>query len=211
MLDDFLSLLFPERCRGCGKSGSAVCSQCRQSIPVALPILEPERAFALFDYQHPLVQKAVWELKYQRKSALAKELLRSALPRIAEHVGNSQAILVPIPQHYTKTNSRGFNQSKIISRWMQAALPAATLQNLLRKNRGTDAQARMHTRKQRQENLAHSMEAIHALDPDILYIVVDDVITTGSTANEASRALRAAGARNICAIALAHGYAHRQH
>ena len=47
---------------------------------------------------------------------------------------------------------------------------------------------------------------VHAqISTDTLYVIIDDVITTGSTVIEAGRALRAAGAIHICAIALAHG------
>jgi len=216
MFDDLLSVFFPEHCRGCNVSGTALCLQCQKTIPAAPVIIEPGNCFALFDYRHPTVQKAVWELKYYRKSALAKKLVQSGAPGIVEYIGSVtpssasvRLVLVPIPQHYTKTNARGFNQSTLLGKWVRAALPTATLQPLLQKTRATDAQAHIHTRQQRQDNLAHSMKASGTIDAGAFYVLVDDVITTGSTITEASRALRAAGARNICAIALAHGYAQR--
>lgn len=68
MFEDILAVFFPERCRGCNISGTALCSQCYKIIHLATAIIEPDNSFTLFDYQHPIVQKAVWELKYHRKS-----------------------------------------------------------------------------------------------------------------------------------------------
>lgn len=222
MFDAILSVFFPERCRGCGMSGTALCAQCRLGLRPSLPIAEPQGSFALFDYQHPIVQKAVWELKYHRKGALAKKLAEygasSAAHYVAsllkaevlENAGTVPIVLVPVPQHFTKTYSRGFNQSKLICKWLQTAVPTATIQPLLKKVRATDAQAHAHDKGQRQKNLADSMRVIGTVDPHALYIVVDDVITTGSTVAEARRALGAAGAVRIHAIALAHGYASKR-
>ncbi len=209
MFDTILSVFFPEHCHGCGISGTALCRDCFKTIPSSLPIIEPANSFALFDYSHPLVQKAVWELKYHRKSALAKKLAEYGAPAAYQYVQSLPVptiVLVPIPQHFSKTYSRGFNQSALLCQWLQPAL-GATIQQLLKKVRATDAQAHAHDRDQRQKNLANSMKATSVLEPDTLYIVLDDVITTGSTITEASRALRTAGAVHVCAIALAHGYA----
>ena len=218
MIDALLNLFFPERCRGCGMRGSALCMQCTARLPLSATIAEPAHAFALYDYGNDIVRQAVWELKYQRKSSLMKALatgnstlymdwmttmLQSPIPM---HI-----YIVPMPQHYTKTVVRGFNQSEVIARWITAAIPHSTYAPLLQKTRSTEAQSHTVSRAQRQKNLKHSMSARRGttLSRTALYIVVDDVITTGSTVCEASRALRAAGAKHVCAIAIAHGYAQR--
>ncbi len=216
MFDQILSVLFPERCRSCNKNGAALCSDCLTHIRPASSIFDDIPSFAFFDYGDKIVQKAIWELKYHRKSPVAKILTEYGGPEIHEFLNDvAQSatsfpiILVPVPQHYTKTFSRGFNQSKLIASWLLPLLPGATIQTILRKNRATDAQARTHDRHERQKNLAHSMYVQGEISKKVLYIIIDDVITTGSTIHEASRALRAAGAKHICAIALAHGYAQR--
>jgi ComF family protein len=212
MLDDILSILFPERCRGCGKNGAALCRNCLKAIPPANPIVNETMAFAVWNYQHPIVRKAIWELKYHHKSPTAKILLlegRDAvtayLNAIMHYQSFQKVILVPIPQHYSKTLNRGFNQSLVITKWLKQVLPQATIQLVLQKTHATLSQAHTHARQERQKNLSGSMKAFVTVDPAPLYIIVDDVITTGSTITEASRALRAAGAKHICAIAIAHG------
>jgi ComF family protein len=216
MLDQILSLLFPEHCRGCRISGTALCAVCLNTIAPAAAIMD-RNTMAFFDYGNPIVQNAIWELKYHRKSAAAKVLALQAAKNISEDIASllqsasaMPIVLVPVPQHYTKTFSRGFNQSTVIAQWLQKGLPSATVHHsMLDKKYATAAQAKSHGRSERQKNLHNSMECRATLDHNTLYIVVDDVITTGSTVHEASRALGAAGARHICAIALAHGYARR--
>jgi ComF family protein len=220
MFDHILSLLFPEHCRGCHKSGTALCPACLAAIPPSFPILEALPCFAFFDYGNSIVQTAIWELKYHRKSPAAKILALQGAPSMHEYIASlvqspapMPIVLVPVPQTSSKTADRGFNQSALIARWLQSQLPEAAIRPLLIKTRTTAAQARTHDRQERARNLNHSMKASRhiagKLDRQALYIIIDDVITTGSTVNEAGRALRAAGAKHICAVALAHGYAQR--
>ncbi len=95
----------------------------------------------------------------------------------------------------------------LTAKWLQPFMPGSQVLSVLHKTRATVAQARAHNIHERRKNLSHSMAADGKLDKKVLYILVDDVITTGSTVREAGRALRAAGAKHICAVALAHGYA----
>ncbi|MEO5646477.1 MAG: phosphoribosyltransferase family protein [Candidatus Paceibacterota bacterium] len=174
-------------------------------------------SYALYNYTNPTVRQAIWHLKYYRRSSVAKSMIQyhgedimTFLHELLQTTTQTKVILVPIPQHFTKTFQRGFNQSTELARWVQKIIPGSIVSPLLRKTKTTLSQAHTVNKKQRQDNMKNSMSVKHSLQPvyaDALYIIIDDVITTGSTTNEASRALRAAGVKHICAIALAHGYA----
>jgi ComF family protein len=198
MIDTLLRLLFPERCALCNTPGIALCTVCQKTIPPAHTIYSIENAVALYDYKHPIVRKAIWELKYFHKSTLAKALVEASTIPI-----KGPFVLVPIPQHYTKTFLRGFNQSALIAKWIQNLIPETTVSNVLKKVKATDAQAKTQSKVERAENMAGTMISRNTLDPNVVYVLVDDVITTGSTTTEASRALRAAGAEHIYSIAIA--------
>ncbi|MDB5255133.1 MAG: amidophosphoribosyltransferase-like protein [Candidatus Nomurabacteria bacterium] len=206
MIDTLLHLLFPERCQGCNTPGIALCSDCLKTIPLSDTIYSTENAYALYTYEHPIVRRAIWELKYFRKSSLTKVLAEGAADRIAAHI-TGPVILVPIPQHYTKTFSRGFNQSVSIAKWIQKIVPETTVSQVLKKVRSTTAQAKTQSKAERAENMMGTMVSKKILDDTAVYVLVDDVITTGSTIYEASRALRAAGAEHIYCVAIAHGSA----
>ncbi|MES2225100.1 MAG: hypothetical protein V4478_03895 [Patescibacteria group bacterium] len=208
MIDYLLNLLFPEQCAGCGQSNTALCADCAHALPASHAITNPLTAIALYDYEHPIVRKAVLQLKYRRRSPLMKALVQHAESRLRKQLGflySKKIVFVPMPQHYAKTFSRGFNQSALIARWLAAFVPGTQVQQVLKKERATLSQAETYSRKERLQNLRSSMRAKKILDPDTLYIVVDDVITTGSSAKEASRALRAAGAVHVYSLAVAHG------
>ena len=69
--EDILSMIFPERCIGCGRLGSALCAICERTIITKPKALSGTTA-VLFDYHHPLIKKAIWALKYHRRSSLGR-------------------------------------------------------------------------------------------------------------------------------------------
>lgn len=75
---------------------------------------------------------------------------------------------------------------------------------ILKKVRYTPAQVVTKNKRERLKNVAYSMQATEPLQKDTLYIIVDDVYTTGATIIEAKRALKENGANEICAVTLAH-------
>lgn len=204
-------MLFPVRCKGCGRPGTALCTLCICTIGRA-DKLSP-KLYAVFDYGHPIVRASIKELKYHRKSEAARALAAAALPYLVEHLNNKMhraytepLILVPIPSYKAKVRDRGFNQSALIAAWWKESLPQATIKHCLSKTTATLPQAHLN-RRTRLQNLAGVMQASTVVDPNSIYVVVDDVITTGATCAEAMRALSAAGAHKIHCVALAHGYA----
>ncbi len=200
-------LLFPERCSACRTPGAALCAVCISRIKPSAP-LSPHQ-HAIFSYSDRLVQRAIWELKYYRHSELARSLASAALPYIANVLAPySSVLLIPIPGSKRRARERGYNQAHLLASWWVSKLPGASIAPILQKTRFTLPQARCdkHTRH---TNVVDSMSTTKVLDPSRTYVIIDDVITTGATIAEATRALRASGALHIIAIALAHGY--KQH
>lgn len=159
------------------------------------------------------MSRAIWNLKYYRRGTAAKLLSEKARDSITEIISETlqtdkaqTIIFVPIPQHKKKTNLRGFNQSTLIAQWFSEHTNPSEVRELLEKYQQTVPQSHIGSKTLRMKNISNTMRATARLDGKALYIIVDDVTTTGATFLEATRALRSAGARNILSIALAHGY-----
>jgi ComF family protein len=207
--------LFGSRCSGCGSPGPALCQKCLLSIRLS-DITEHDGIYGLYDYGNPLVSHAVWNLKYRHRGQEAKLLTLKASDIISEIIAeelqsiqSQELVLVPIPQYKTKTRTRGFNQSEIIASWISRVLPDSHVEQVLEKITETLPQSHLSDKKARLRNINGAMRATKELDNKKIYIVIDDVTTTGATFLEAVRALKASGAKHILCIALAHGYKRR--
>lgn len=210
-----IKLLFPERCLGCCRPGHALCLECLNQIHLATPLSKNQ--FAVFDYGDKLVQETIRTFKYHHNSAAAEILAQTAIPYIQEYLFNilqnftqQELFFIPIPEQKEKIKSRGFNQSLILAKWWIKNWPdpnrPTVLENIILKTKNTPPQASL-SRKARLKNLDHSMSCQQNLCKKRIYIVIDDVTTTGATFEEACRALKANGAQKIVCLALAHGYA----
>ncbi|MFZ4500444.1 MAG: ComF family protein [Minisyncoccia bacterium] len=196
---------------GCKCPGVSLCKKCLSTIPLSDTIKEPY-TFALYDYNNPLVRHSIWALKYRHHTAPAKGLVSYGAPYVSAFLSEvvqstvpESFILVPIPQHRNKTHERGYNQGRLLAQWLAKSIEGARVAEVLIKTIPTIPQARIKHKSARIKNIAHSMRASAPLDPRALYIIVDDVTTTGATMNEARRALKAYGGKKIIALSLAHG------
>lgn len=171
-----------------------------------------------YDFARPALERdprtldLVHRLKYNREIHLAPELAALAAesfadPRLATALDHGWP-LVPVPIHRKRLRHRHFNQA------MELCLPLARQTGLpvldaLERSRETGTQTRL-TRKQRMENLRTAFALTRegrdwlALRKDGV-ILVDDVLTTGSTVNECARTLRKAGFRSVIAITVMRG------
>lgn len=213
MLTILLAALFPRRCMGCRRPGIALCDTCLHKIRFADNT--GRDVFAVYDYGNRLVRHAIRQFKYYRRSEAVRTLARTGTPFVQEFLGDvlqstnvHQFILVPIPEHPHKLRIKGFNQSVLLAKWWSDALPESRVEQLLEKVVFTMPQAKLN-RTARLHNVRDTMHATRILDPHPIYLIVDDVTTTGATFTEARRALRDAGAKKIFSIALAHGYAQK--
>jgi len=133
-------------------------------------------------------------LKYGRKVAVAKTMARFMAPLIA---GGGERVLVPVPLHRSRLWWRGFNQSALVAAELSKRLDVPAAPMLLRRHRRTPPLKGMSA-LQRRKAVAG---AFRVRDPASVkgktIILVDDVLTTGSTAEACARALKRAGAARI--------------
>jgi ComF family protein len=156
----------------------------------------------LLPYRHPLIRALIIQTKFE-DDQMAATLLAQVLRIHLENRKSGQITVVPIPLSPERLRERGYNQVERVALKASAGMGDVTLsKGLLSRTRHTRSQTEFSGLK-RLENVHHAFQAA-ACDPHIQYLVIDDVMTTGSTMQEAIRALSAAGALHIEALALAH-------
>ncbi|MBI5705418.1 MAG: ComF family protein [Armatimonadetes bacterium] len=186
--------------------GPAICSVCEGDFELFDADIAPrteteplDGMARLYRYKGRAAQ-AVQRLKYARCTSLIEPMARR-LADYAEKVGLLHYdLFVPVPIHASRRRFRGFNQSEAIARY----LPVEGVRpGLLVRTRPTMPQ----TSLSHEERLQNLKGAFHA-DPAVReqhVVLVDDVLTSGQTALECARALKAAGAREVVALTFCGG------
>jgi ComF family protein len=115
-------------------------------------------------------------------------------------------VVVPVPLHWWRRWRRGYNQSEALARPIAARLGLPCRPSCVRRVRYTPEQT-SQTPAGRVENVRGAFRACGSAVVGRTVLLVDDVLTTGSTAAEAARALRQGGARrvSVAVLARAHG------
>ncbi len=209
-----LDLIFPEDCISCGKKGSALCHLCVQKIR-ASPDTASSDIFALFDYRDPIIKKAIWNIKYYRRSHLGKILgtllyegFTEELSDIAPYARDGVIWVMPIPLSTRRQKERGYNQAEKIAQGFCHSESATMLHlknNILIKTLDTPAQAHITNRQRRLANIRNAF-TVHSNQnlSGRTIILIDDVTTTGGTFNEAMSSLYKQGAKKVYGFAVAH-------
>ncbi len=168
---------------------------------------------ALFQYKHPSVKAIIWELKYRGTTIplehignLLHEEIITAISDIILFEQDAKFLLLPVPITLERRAERGYNQSEYIAR----SILEHDLDHILlyapqwfEKTRDTAKQSRSASRAERLHNLTDCFQASNSVAGHYV-ILVDDVVTTGSTLSEARRTLLDAGARDVLAFTIAH-------
>jgi len=162
-----------------------------------------ETAVRLGPYEGVL-REAVLRLKQHRREGLA-ELLGELWAHHASERFHSLAadVIVPVPLHRWRRWRRGYNQSEALARGIANRLKIPCHPSWLRRLRNTPDQT-LQSPGGRRENVRGAFRAKRRAPlKGMRILLVDDVMTTGSTAHEAARALRAAGAAPVMVAVLA--------
>jgi ComF family protein len=141
-------------------------------------------------------------LKYGRKVAAAKTMARYMLPLVGK--GASDGLLVPIPLHRTRLWWRGLNQSALVAHELAKGLAIASDSFALKRTRRTPPLKGMSPPQRRKTVAGAFRVRDKAVVAGKTVILVDDVLTTRSTAEACARALKRAGAARVELISWAH-------
>jgi competence protein ComFC len=190
------------------------CAKCSEPFPGAITqtfrcancehrVLHFDCAVAAYR-SRGLVRKLVHEFKYARQrhlrypvAAWLRETLRD--PRLH---GRHFDVIVPVPLHPARERERGFNQAMLLAELL-AASTTVPLRGVLERTRYTTTQT-AYDRAERMENLHGAFRLRKNQDVrDLRVLLIDDVLTTGSTLSECARVLRAAGAVSVHAATAA--------
>jgi len=213
--DALLDFFFPAHCPLCHayvEEKGGWCSACLQQalkphkLPLSVPVqADLAAAWALGLYGSSL-RDLIRHLKYQgRRSNLSyiERFLQAAgeEPQVQELLSGID-MAVPVPLYAVKEKKRGFNQAELIFRrfLMEKNIPFG---HLLERTRATPPMYELSERERR-ENLknAFAVTEAKALKGKTI-LLVDDILTTGTTVATCASVLKAAGAKSVYALVLA--------
>lgn len=186
-----ISLLEPlgPACLVCANSlpqtNPSICGACAVNPPVL------DRVFTAYRYTEPL-RTLLHAFKYEAALYLTSLLCFLILQAITHN--NPTECLIPIPLHKQRIRTRGFNQAAVLTRHLSEVLKKPYLLQACTKILPTVAQASLNA-KQRQTNLLHAFQAKNI--PYHHVTLIDDVYTTGATANEVANTLKQAGVQRV--------------
>ncbi|MDQ0647803.1 putative amidophosphoribosyltransferase [Microbacterium natoriense] len=204
LLSELGAFVLAATCAGCDEPGALLCDACRSEVrPEAIDLRTPRglpvRAALRFD---GVVARCIRRLKGEGDTMLARPLGAALgavlLPELGDGIHS-----VPVPTSSAAFRRRGYRvPDLLISR------AGAEPWSLLR-HRGRHADQRGLTVRERARNVQESMYTRRE-GRGAKVVLVDDVVTTGATFDEAARALTAAGFDVVCAVALAATERHRE-
>lgn len=204
-----IEIIFPPTCGGCGSLGGWFCDRCAADL-VELDLAHLEaarrsddvgfRPVARYLYADP-VRRAIHLLKYQGQHARAIWFAEQLEPLLYQ-VALPGATLLPVPLTPKRERARGFNQSAEIVRHL-SSVSDFPMGEGLRRIRDTRPQVEL-AREDRVSNVRGAFKADNRVVGRHV-IVIDDVVTTGSTLRECADACLQAGAASVIGLAVASG------
>lgn len=211
VLDFFLDLLFPPKCIFCGEilASGNICNECLRKLPYtkgdsAVQKLPFAGKCVSPLYYDGVVRDAIIRFKFNGKCNYAAGFAQIMAECIENNLDCGDISVVSwIPLSRKRMRSRGYNQAQLLAELIAKRLELSSAA-CLKKTRNNTAQSKTTSAEQRKRNVAGVYKV---LDPEFVrgknILLVDDVVTTGSTLSEAARVLMIAGANKIYSASIA--------
>lgn len=232
LFNPFLTLLYPPRCLVCKTLGeSGLCASCAAHItPVAAPYctfcgqtslpdtdgcpdchrrrpaFTQARSLGTYD---GVLRHAIHQFKYRDRPQLAAPLGHLLADYARGHTRELNGLkfdaLLPVPMHPIRQRLRGYNQSERLAHVVSSDLGLPLLTGALVRARPTRPQVGLSAEARRTNLQGAFAVKLPALVLGKTFLLIDDVVTSGSSLHECALTLKAAGAKAVYALTLAAG------
>ena len=221
-LKTVFDFILPRLCENCGIDLSSteeiLCKNCLSQLTLAEDeriAYEFNKKFAFENYidgflsafifeEETPIQSAIHSLKYNGKFKIGIFLGKTSAEILIDRLQNWQAdFLIPVPLFHLKKAERGYNQSFYIAKGFSRILKIPVKTKFVKRTRYTQTQTALSL-EERKENMLNAFELKNSKGvKGSKIILVDDVITTGSTVRECGRILKSNGAEKVYALSVA--------
>lgn len=219
-LKSIIDFIYPPYCIVCNKlllfNEKLICKKCLLDLPkldVDYNIVEEidsklsqeiyfSQAVSIWEFSPPL-QTAIHYLKYQGFKTIANQFGAFMEDRLRQmSLPVNQTLLIPVPLHKTRLRERGYNQSTLLCSAIAAETDLIYDDSILKRIRYTESQTRLNA-SERQKNVENAFKVFNSEKiENKLIILVDDVITTGSTMNACAKVLMNNGAKAVYLLSI---------
>ena len=227
---NILDILFPKKCFSCGDVGNYLCNdclrnktlkfsncflcidknngnnsrnckKCRENVVI-------DGIISLFNYHDEAIKKMIYNFKYKFAYDIGYFLAGEMAKVIKSNYKiDDNFIIIPVPVSKKRFNQRGFNQSYILAKEIARILDVEFYNNILCRIDETEKQFKL-SETERHKNLkrAFFVDKYSVMCNNLFnkyVLLVDDIITTGSTASYCTKVLKMAGFRKVFVITVA--------
>ena len=196
-------MLFRQRCKACGDIARVLCVKCQtQLFAMAQP--ECDAAVVAVAYEG-IARRLILNLKYRNRRQVVVVLAELLAQRVLQSVPNIATVCDVVtwaPTSTVRVRRRGHDQAELLARRLARLLDVPCRRLLIKTS------TNVQTGASRDQRLRGSVYSARKLRVNSHVIVVDDVVTTGTTLRCTADALHKAGARQVTCVAVASAVRH---
>ena len=227
-----MDLIFPQRCPVCDKivmpRGGEICPDCEKSLKVVgnsycvkcgkpMKMERKDRCNDCRNREHSFdlcrsafvyndaMRKSIYRLKYNGRREYASYLGRRMAEELSDviHANHPDAI-IPVPMYKRKEKKRGYNQAYLLAKMLSEYTNIPVRTDVVIRCRNTKIMRSLSARE-RENNLKKAFKIVGDSVKLTNIVLVDDIYTTGSTADAVARVLKAAGVERVLVASLSTG------